>query len=203
MSKKKGAKGNYGYVKAERKKRLLITLLLFAIPLLIFFSGLIYNGTRNNILTVVAILGCLPACKSTVGAIMIWLVKPMKESDYRAIAAQAGNLTMAYELLFTTYEKNTFVDALAICGNQLVGYSSRLEKGSQDIEKHLTNMMRNDGFALQVKIIPKLEVYLERLAFLEKNQEAIGAGVRHTPRNEEAGISREEQIREQLLTIAL
>lgn len=203
MSKKKGAKGNYGYVKAERKKRLLITLLLFAIPLLIFFSGLIYNGTRNNILTVVAILGCLPACKSTVGAIMIWLVKPMKESDYRAIAAQAGNLTMAYELLFTTYEKNTFVDALAICGNQLVGYSSRLEKGSQDIEKHLTNMMRNDGFALQVKIIPKLEVYLERLAFLEKNQEAIRAGVRHTPRNEEARISREEQIREQLLTIAL
>lgn len=203
MSKKKGAKGNYGYVKAERKKRLLITLLLFAIPLLIFFSGVIYNGTRNNILTVVAILGCLPACKSTVGAIMIWLVKPMKESDYRAIAAQAGNLTMAYELLFTTYEKNTFVDALAICGNQLVGYSSRLEKGSQDIEKHLTNMMRNDGFALQVKIIPKLEVYLERLAFLEKNQEAIRAGVRHTPRNEEAGISREEQIREQLLTIAL
>lgn len=203
MSKKKGAKGNYGYVKAERKKRLLITLLLFAIPLLIFFSGLIYNGTRNNILTVVAILGCLPACKSTVGAIMIWLVKPMKELDYRAIAAQAGNLTMAYELLFTTYEKNTFVDALAICGNQLVGYSSRLEKGSQDIEKHLTNMMRNDGFALQVKIIPKLEVYLERLAFLEKNQEAIRAGVRHTPRNEEAGISREEQIREQLLTIAL
>lgn len=203
MSKKKGAKGNYGYVKAERKKRLLITLLLFAIPLLIFFSGLIYNGTRNNILTVVAILGCLPACKSTVGAIMIWLVKPMKESDYRAIAAQAGNLTMAYELLFTTYEKNTFVDALAICGNQLVGYSSRLEKGSQDIEKHLTNMMRNDGFALQVKIIPKLEVYLERLAFLEKNQEAIRAGVRRTPRNEEAGISREEQIREQLLTIAL
>lgn len=203
MSKKKGAKGNYGYVKAERKKRLLITLLLFAIPLLIFFSGLIYNGTRNNILTVVAILGCLPACKSTVGAIMIWLVKPMKESDYRAISAQAGNLTMAYELLFTTYEKNTFVDALAICGNQLVGYSSRLEKGSQDIEKHLTNMMRNDGFALQVKIIPKLEVYLERLAFLEKNQEAIRAGVRHTPRNEEAGISREEQIREQLLTIAL
>lgn len=203
MSKKKGAKGNYGYVKAERKKRLLITLLLFAIPLLIFFSGLIYNGTRNNILTVVAILGCLPACKSTVGAIMIWLVKPMKESDYRAIAAQAGNLTMAYELLFTTYEKNTFVDALAICGNQLVGYSSRLEKGSQDIEKHLTNMMRNDGFALQVKIIPKLEVYLERLAFLEKNQEAIRAGVRHTPRDEEAGISREEQIREQLLTIAL
>ena len=110
---------------------------------------------------------------------------------------------MAYELLFTTYEKNTFVDALAICGNQLVGYSSRLEKGSQDIEKHLTNMMRNDGFALQVKIIPKLEVYLERLAFLEKNQEAIRAGVRHTPRDEEAGISREEQIREQLLTIAL
>ena len=57
MSKKKNPKGSYGYVKAERKRRLLLTLLLFAIPLLIFFSGLIYNGTRNNILTVVAILG--------------------------------------------------------------------------------------------------------------------------------------------------
>ena len=203
MSKKKNPKGTYGYVKAERKRRLLLTLLLFAIPLLIFFSGLIYNGTRNNILTVVAILGCLPACKSTVGMIMIWMVKPMKEEDYRAISSRAGELTMVYELLFTTYEKNTFVDALAICGNQLVGYSSRLEKGSREIEKHLANMMRNEGFALQGKIIPKLDVYLERLAFLEENQEALRAGVRYSPKEGEEGIPREELIRGHLLAIAL
>lgn len=203
MRRKKGAKGSYGYVKAERKRRLLFTLLLFAVPLLIFFSGLIYNGTRNNILTVVAILGCLPACKATVGAVMIWMVKPMKSADYKAISARAGGLTVIYELLFTTYEKNTFVDAAAVCGNQLVCYSSRLEGAGQDIEKHLANVLRNSGFALQVRVLSRLEPFLERLAFLEENQEALRAGARYTPEPGEEELTREEAICRRLMSVAL
>ena len=128
--KKKYPKGSCGYVQAEKKRRFLLTLILFAIPLLIFFSGLIYNGTRKNILTVVAILGCLPACEISGKFYYDGDGKPLKKEVYHRIAEHVEGLTMAYELYFTTYEENcvTFTDAAAICGNQLVLYSSRLKR---------------------------------------------------------------------------
>ncbi|MCI5994851.1 MAG: hypothetical protein MRZ45_02695 [Blautia sp.] len=56
----KAEKGDFGYIKAQKKKRTLITLGLFAIPLVIFLTGLHETGTRLNMFTFVAIMGCLP-----------------------------------------------------------------------------------------------------------------------------------------------
>lgn len=43
MTKRKTSdkKGDFGYFQAERKRRILITVLLFAAPLLIFFTAMI------------------------------------------------------------------------------------------------------------------------------------------------------------------
>ena len=60
---KKVEKGSYGYIQYQKKKRLLVTFILFLIPLVIFATGLIQTKTRLNLFTVVAIVGCLPACK--------------------------------------------------------------------------------------------------------------------------------------------
>ena len=74
--KKKVQKGEFGYFKAEKKRRLLITIALFAVPLFIFFTAWIYHGSRLTIWTVVATVGCLPACKSMVSLIMILMRRP-------------------------------------------------------------------------------------------------------------------------------
>ena len=72
LSKKvKIEKGDFGYIRSQKKKRILITCCLFAITLLIYFTGLIQTKTRLNMFTFVAIMGCLPAGKSAVGMIMI------------------------------------------------------------------------------------------------------------------------------------
>lgn len=72
MTKKKRIpKGEWGYFKSEKKRRMIITAVLFAVPLFIFFTSWIYFKTRMTIWTVVAVVGCLPACKSAVSLIMI------------------------------------------------------------------------------------------------------------------------------------
>ena len=38
-------KGDYGYLASEKKRRILITAVLFAVPLLIFFSAMLYFHT--------------------------------------------------------------------------------------------------------------------------------------------------------------
>ena len=46
---KKTAKGEPGYVQYEKKKRTIITVIMFAIPLTIFFTGLA-GGHRDCLL---------------------------------------------------------------------------------------------------------------------------------------------------------
>ncbi len=122
--KKRIQKGDFGYFSKEKKKRFLITLIMFAVPLFIFFSSWAYFDTRKTIWTVIAVVGCLPACKSMVSLIMILLRHPMDKELYEKIRQHQGELTMSYEMYMTFYEKSAYIDAFAICGNTVVGYSS-------------------------------------------------------------------------------
>ena len=52
-------KGDYGYIRREKKKRLLVTLGLFVLPAIVFIVGLVLaDGNKSNIFTVVAVVGC-------------------------------------------------------------------------------------------------------------------------------------------------
>ena len=54
-------KGDYGYIRREKKKRLLVTLGLFVLPAIVFIVGLVLaDGNKSNIFTVVAVVGGLP-----------------------------------------------------------------------------------------------------------------------------------------------
>ncbi len=112
-NKNKVRKGDYGYIAAEKKKRILITAALFAAPLLIFFSAMIYFKTRLTVWTVIAVVGCLPACKSVVSLIMIFRAKPVAPQVYQEISKHAGELVMSYEMYMTFYEKSASIDAFA------------------------------------------------------------------------------------------
>ena len=60
-------KGTPGYLNARKIRLLLLALLEFAIVIALLVLGYVQTGTRLNLLTVVAIVGCLPACKVLVG----------------------------------------------------------------------------------------------------------------------------------------
>ena len=44
-------KGEFGYIKSQKIKRGLITLVMFAIPIIIFLTGLFITKTRLNMFT--------------------------------------------------------------------------------------------------------------------------------------------------------
>ena len=71
---KKVNKGDYGYIRYEKKKRLLITVALFLIPLAAFLAAFLITGTKKNIITVIAMVGCLPACRVILQITIIFLL---------------------------------------------------------------------------------------------------------------------------------
>lgn len=202
-AKKKIKKGDFGYVKAERKKRLITTIILFLIPILAYIGGVIVTETNQNIITIVAIVGCLPACKSLVGLIMIFLVKPMDQTHYEKIVQHAGELVMSYEMFLTTYEKNTDVECFAVCGNKVVGFSSKIKGSSQFIEDHVRKILKQNGYKTEVKVLTELKPFLERLDYMNQHKEELTRDIVFEPDERYPELSREELIKHTILAISL
>ncbi len=169
----KEKKGYYGYVKKERMKRLGITVLLFAIPLLLFITGYLTTKTTKNLFTVIAVVGCLPACKALVGLIMILLVRPMQASDYREIKKHAGQVLVGYELYITSYEHSEFVCAAAVHGGQIICYSDRLKNPPELLEDHIAGLMQQNGFKEKVRVFTRLEQFTDRLDSMNAHYEEL------------------------------
>lgn len=202
-TKQKIRKGDFGYIQHEKIRRFLVTLLLFAIPMAAFVGAYLITGTKKNIITVIAMVGCLPACKSLVGFIVMFLQKSMDEKSYRKINEHAKDLVMSYEMYLTTYEKSTFVESFAICGNKVIGYSSRIDGSPQFVEQHVKKILKQNGYKVDVKVMTELKPYLERLDYLNAHKEELVKDIAFTPDERYPELSREELIKHIILAISL
>lgn len=201
--KKKIQKGEFGYVRAEQKRKLLYTVILFAVPLFIFISAWAYFGTRNTVWTVIGTVGSLPACKMLVSLIMIMRCKPMDGQLYEQIRARQGSLTMGYEMYMTFYEKSAAIDALAVCGNTVVGYSSDPKIDAAFMETEAQKIIRKNGYKVTVKIFTDLRPFLERLDSMNSHRESLEADIKFTPDDRYPGLSRNEVVLHTALAICL
>ena len=202
---KKVTKGNPGYIRYEQKKRTLITILLFRISLLVFFTGLIQTGTRKNLFTLVAILGVLPAAKAAVNMIMVLLQKPADPDLVEETKKRAAGLVTSFEMTVTAYEGSMPIDALVVCGNQVACFSSRGKKEKTGfMEKHMADILKGNGYlSVNVKIFQDRKHFLERVDQLAKAPDKYREGISFTPDERYPDLSREELIKHVLLAISV
>ncbi len=167
---KKVSKGEFGYVKYQKKRRFLITLLMFAIPFLIYFTGIAYFGKKENLMTVIAILGVLPAAKFMVGFIMINLQKSAPESSHRIVESVAGETVHAYELMVTAYEGRMPLDAVVIGNGSVAALSTQGDKSQFDFfQKHIVKCLQVDQiFDITVKLFSDENTFAQRAEQLGK-----------------------------------
>ena len=154
-------------------------------------------------LTVVAVVGCLPACKSMVGLLLALPQPSLSLEIYEAVAEAGEGLTMAYELYITSYEKSGYVDAIAICGNEVVGYTSQKKTDASYMETYIQKILRQNGFGVHVKIMGEFRAYLERLHSLREHRETLEKNIPFTPNEQYPELTRSELIKHTLLAIAL
>lgn len=188
----------------KRNGGFLLQLFLFAVPLLIFFSAMLYFHTRLTIWTVIAVVGCLPACKSLVSLIMIFRARQVETSVYRRIHEHAGELTMSYEMYMTFYEKSANIDAFAICGNTVVGYSSDPKIDVAFMERECQKILRGNSFkATGQDFYPTGSGFLERLDSMNAHKESLEEGIKFRPDEKYPELSRNELIKHTILAICL
>jgi len=164
-------KGEFGYISYQRKWTILRTVIYFAICMSIFAAGYITTGSRKNLLTIVAVLGCLPACKSAVNVVMFFRAKGCTDTLHEAIEATTNITTAAgsklaglYDLYMTTYKTNYAISHLAIAEKTIVGIVENKDINVNAIETHIQDHLKQDGHKdMTVKIFTDVSKYTDRL----------------------------------------
>lgn len=159
------ARGTKNYIDSQKKYEIARTLLYFGLSLSLFAAGVIQTGDRVNILSIVAILGCLPASKSAVSAIMFLRFKSCSAQAAEEIERHSEGLDCLYDMVFTSYKKNYCVSHLAVRGNTVCGYAE-YDPGFNEnaFYEHVGNILNMDGHRdVTVKIFKNLQRYTERL----------------------------------------
>ena len=162
------SKGEYGYIRSQKARRLGRTAALFALAFGVFAVGMILNhGDRKSIYSIVAAVGMIPGAMSMVSTIMMWMRHPVSEELHREIAGHGGNLRILYELYLTTRDINLFLDATVVCGPYVTAYSSEktTPQNIHFMEEHIRKSLMTERFKESVKIFSASEKdkFLERV----------------------------------------
>lgn len=165
-------KGQPGYLKAQRKYTLVRTIVYFALSLSIFVLGYVTTKTRTNLLTVVAVLGCLPASKSLVNTIMFFRSMGCSENVCRAVQERAAGFDVLFDLIMTTYDQNFQLSSLVVKGHNIVALTEWDKTDLAAAQKHIEECLKLDGYkGYTIKIFREPEKYLNRIEQMMQTEE--------------------------------
>lgn len=172
-------KGTRNYLNSQKKYELIRTFLYFGISLSLLIAGYIQTHGEPNLLTIVAVLGCLPASKSLVEAIMFLRYKSCDPAAAEEIAGHEHDLGTIYDCVFTSYKQNFVVGHVAVRRNNVCGYTERSDFKHQEFKEHISAILKADGHTnVTVQIYTDLGKYtarLDQMADLEENAAATAS----------------------------
>lgn len=191
---KKIEKGTPGYLNQKKKAEIVRTAVYFGIVIAILLLGYFQTGTRLNLLTVVAVLGCLPASKALVGVITRMPYASISGEKVKEIEAVTDHLTVCYDMIITSRDRIMPTDCIVISSQHVYGYTHYDKVDPDELADHIRSMLSENGYTdLTVKILKQYRPFTARAEGLNRIAE-----VEKTDTKE-----REEKIRSLILTLSM
>lgn len=134
-------KGNYGYAKGLKRRRIILMLACFAFILADVLISLLFFQTKQTLFVVLACVMSIPFAKNLIGYLMIVKYEPLTEEQYReaeAIAAER-EMAMAYDISVTDTEGILFYPCVAVYNNNVIGL---LQPGQNQKKKDATEYLK-------------------------------------------------------------
>ena len=168
MKNKKALKGEHGYLGYQKKKVIIVTIIYYVISLAVFALGYYSTHTKANLLTVVAVLGLLPASKSTVSAIMYIRTPKYSEDTFKTISSCVKSLPAVYDLYLTSYQKNYPINCFVAKDSNLMGYTEFSDVDVSGCEEHIKGILAQNSIKnVNLKIFTDKKKFMERINQLQ------------------------------------
>lgn len=167
----KSRKGTYGYIARQKKIEILKTVLMLALSFGCYNLGIYSTGSNRNLLTLVAVLGCLPMAKFCVNAIMFIRAKGCSQELHDKLESK-GIVPDYYDLYFTAFKKNFQASAMSYRKKNLIVMSEDDKIDTAEGEEHLKTILANAGVSdATVKIFTDADKFIDRLSQLNGLEE--------------------------------
>lgn len=165
---KKCEKGTPGYLEYKKKVEIIRTVVYFLLVAAVYLLGYSQTHTNKNLLTVVAVVGCLPACKALVGVITRLPYPSIDPKRAEEVRALSPHMTSVFDLVVTSRDKIMPIDAIVISGNKVFGHLTGKKADPQYTEKHIRSILLENNFKdVSVKMYPDYKKFLSRIEGLE------------------------------------
>lgn len=187
-------KGEPGYVKARKTRYLMWAVAEFAIVIAVLVLGYMQTGSKMNLFTIVAVLGCLPACKMLVEYITMAPHKSIDPEIYKELEEKAALLVRAYDLIITSTEKVMPVTALVLSGHVVCGYAKNEKTDEVKCARLIKDVLKQNGYdKMTVKIFHDYHAFLARVEGMN-NMAAV---------EKKESRKRERSIRDVILALSM
>lgn len=167
-------KGNYGYVDSRKKVLMILTIICFAIVFTILFIGIIVCKTKNNIMTVFAILTVLPSAKVAVSWLMFVRYQSPKKEDYEKLVQQADKLPILSDCLMTCKDKTIYVDFAVITDATIYCYTRNANFDEAYFEKNVVDFIKSCGDTITVKLYKDFDAFVKKAHAANANENKEG-----------------------------
>ena len=149
---KKVEKGEFGYLAYKKSRNMIKTIIAFAVVLVIFIIGFIIWKSKNNYLTMLAVVLVLPAAKF---AVSYFVLIPHKNCDKElksAIEERKGELNSVYDLVVSNKQKPVGIMAAVISDNQILAYTSAAKADKNLFETSVKEFLKNEKLTYLEKV---------------------------------------------------
>lgn len=161
-------KGTAGYISAKKRQLAYIIGAVAVIAILLLVAGYFVYGTRVNIFSVLAVIICIPVCRTLVNLIMLIPHHTTSERMELELSGVTEDLTVLYDLLVTSEKKAMQIDALVISPTTICGYTSSPQTDTEDAARHIKHMLeKNKIEKMTVKIFKDYKAFKSRAEGME------------------------------------
>ncbi len=161
-------KGTAGYISAKKRQLAYIIGAVTVIAILLLVAGYFVYGTRVNIFSVLAVIICIPVCRTLVNLIMLIPHHTTSERMELELSGVTEDLTVLYDLLVTSEKKAMQIDALVISPTTICGYTSSPQTDTEDAARHIKHMLeKNKIEKITVKIFKDYKAFKSRAEGME------------------------------------
>ncbi len=161
-------KGTAGYISAKKRQLAYIIGAVSVIAILLLVAGYFVYGTRVNIFSVLAVIICIPVCRTLVNLIMLIPHHTASERMELELSGVTEDLTVLYDLLVTSEKKAMQIDALVISPTTICGYTSSPQTDTEDAARHIKHMLeKNKIEKITVKIFKDYKAFKSRAEGME------------------------------------
>ena len=155
-------KGEFGYLKDFKKKRLLISAGITILMVAVIGIGLWLNkGDIKNIYTVVGILFALPLAMMLSGLLVVMPMKTMEESLHKELLEQlshAGSDQFLWDLALSSTEKVRHFPCIIWSDHHVVAWYDGKDTQAQTF---LSNLMKNNCHRVTVKVLNEKDAFVK------------------------------------------